>query len=137
MKNIGVVGYSGKPFDREKALKLLSDVLSFAHALFDDEPPTLVISINDLGVPAIAFAIAKRYGWKVVGMGCEAAKEYKLLPVDRSVYVGIEWHEGSEVFIDLLDVLIRVGGGVQSHDEVRMAKERGIPVLEFELPVLV
>ena len=39
----------------------------------------------------------------------------------------------SEDFIDIIDVLIKIGGGPQSEKEFDMAKKDGVPVMEFDV----
>lgn len=67
-------------------------------------------------------------------MSCAKAFEYKCFPVDDVVIVGNSWGDESPTFLSMIDVLIRIGGGKQSHHEADLARIQGKRVIEFELP---
>jgi hypothetical protein len=46
------------------------------------------------------------------------------------------WGQESQVFVNNINLLIQVGGGVQSHEEAALARARGISVLYFAIPEL-
>jgi hypothetical protein len=66
-------------------------------------------------------------------VACSRAKEHPLFPVNNQVWHGSEWGDESPVFLHMLDVIVRVGGGKQSLAEVAWMKTRGFPVIEHEL----
>ncbi|MDJ0706080.1 MAG: hypothetical protein QNJ46_22645 [Leptolyngbyaceae cyanobacterium MO_188.B28] len=128
---VGVVGYSAQAFNQETALLLLQEVFD----LFEHVPNVEVISgLTQLGVPALAYEEAVKRGWRTVGVACAQAFEYKCFPVDEVVIVGANWGDESSTFLSMVDVLVRIGGGRQSHQEVDMARVQGKYVMEFELP---
>jgi hypothetical protein len=86
---------------------------------------------------AIAYEEATRRGWKTVGVACSQALDYDCFPVHEAVIVGRSWGDESEVFLERIDLVIRIGGGNQSRQEVDLAKLQGKRVIEFELPALV
>lgn len=130
---VGVVGYSSQDFDCEAALGLIRKA-------FDEIDPTadieIVSGLTDLGIPALAYEEAVRRGWKTVGIACAKAYEYEWFPVDDVIIHGENWGDESPVFLKMIDLLIRIGGGVQSHFEAYSAKAEGKRLMEFDLPAL-
>lgn len=89
-----------------------------------------------MGIPALAYREAVKKGWKTVGIACEKAKEYDLFDVDEKHIVGKEWGDESESFLDMIDMMIKVGGGKQSKEEAEKAKKMGKLVFEYELELI-
>ncbi|MBI4148037.1 hypothetical protein HY490_01990 [Candidatus Woesearchaeota archaeon] len=77
-----------------------------------------------------------RRGYRTVGIACAKAKDYELFPVNEKIIVGDNWGDESPVFLNYIDVLVRVGGGAQSKRETAETKSRGKPVIEYDLPKL-
>jgi hypothetical protein len=130
---IGVVGYSQQKFDEQKAIETMRLVLIPQTSIHLDI--TIVSGLTNLGVPAIAYNLAKELNLKTMGVACAKASEYECFPCDRVHIVGKNWGDESETFLASIDKLIRIGGGKQSHAEAARAKELGIPVGEFDLEV--
>lgn len=130
---VGVVGYSNQDFDSKAALSLIQRA-------FDDLDPAadieVVSGLTDLGIPALAYEEAVRRGWKTTGIACAKAFDYPCFPVDDVIIQGDHWGDESPVFLRLIDLLIRIGGGTQSHFEACCAKMQGKQVMEFDLPAL-
>jgi len=134
---IGVVGYSGKPFDKVIAKALLLIGFKVSGAEDKDADKVIVVSgLTDLGIPSIAYNIAKERGWKTSGIACKKAAEYDKFPCDEEKIIGEDWGDESETFLNSIDVLIRVGGGEQSMKEVKRAKEMKLQVFEYDLPIM-
>lgn len=131
---IGVVGYSKRCFDPAEAARLVTLALDATDALRPEAPRVLVSGLTDQGVPALAYREAARRGWRTAGFACGRANVLRCYPVDERTIVGRAWGDESEAFLAAIEVLIRVGGGPQSHREVAMARARGIEVTEYELP---
>ena len=132
MFSIGVVGYSAMKFDEDMAILLLAqglDLLTKGH-----EKVEIVSGLTDLGIPSLAYHIAKDRAYRTVGIACKKAFENDLFPVDDQIIVGEEWGDESETFLDYIDALVRIGGGEQSIDETKKAKDKGLPVYEYDLP---
>jgi len=136
MKRIGVVGYSGAKFDLTIAKALLEIALDLMDLIHEDNEFAIVSGYTDLGIPALAYRSAGKRGWKTVGIACEKAEEYDVFDVDEKIIEGKEWGDESETFLDNIDVLIRIRCGVQSFDEVKAAKDKGLDVYEYDLPEL-
>ena len=134
MIRIGVVGYSGKKFNQIVAKALMEIVLDLVEEYHKDKEYMLVSGLTDLGIPAIAYRSAKKRKWKTMGIACEKAEEYDLYPVDEKIIEGKDWGDESVTFLDNIDVLVRIGGGEQSMDEVEKAKKKNITVYEYDLP---
>jgi len=135
MLSIGVVGFSDdKKFDKNIAKALVAIALDVAEENHKDKEYELVSGLTDMGVPAIAYRMAKERGWKMVGIACSKAKENPCYDVDVEIIEGDKWGDESATFLDNIDVLIRVGGGKQSIEETKQAKKRKISVYEYDLP---
>lgn len=139
MLKIGLVGYSDKKFDKELASKLTRiGILKAINENSDGDPSRIFIvsGLTNIGIPSIGYSFAKDMGWKTVGIACKKAYEYECFPVDEEIIVGENWGDESSTFLDYIDVLVRVGGGKQSLKEEGLAKEKGLPIYSYELPLL-
>jgi hypothetical protein len=133
MFNIGVVGYSSQDFDEKIAKILIYKCFDEAEEYADNEEIAVVSGLTNLGIPKLAYEEASERGWKTIGVACKKAEEYDLFEVDETFIVGGEWGDEREKFLSMLDFLVRVGGGKQSLEEVKIAKEKGIKTIEVEL----
>lgn len=134
--NVGVVGYSKSNFDHSKAENLIKKAFDKIESKYPDKQKNCVSGWTNQGVPAIAYAEAVKRGWKTTGVACSKIKNMKCFPVDYEYLEGEQWGDESKKFLSLLDVIIRVGGGKQSFDEVESVKEKNLPVFEFELDLI-
>ena len=125
---IGVVGYSGRKFDEDVARNELERILTEEMETRETEPKRIEIvsGLTNVGVPKIAYELAARLGMKTVGISASRAltSDAGVYPVDKQIIVGQNYGDESEEFIGYIDVLVRIGGGQQSLDEVRMFRER-------------
>jgi len=132
--NIGVVGYSGTPFDVEEAKRLLNIGLD---AVLADNPTAtsvnLISGLTDLGIPALAYRIAVERGWETTGVACAKAEKYDCFAVTTRTIVGNDWGDESQTFLAACDVIVRVGGGKQSLAEVAEFAQSGGKLYEYEL----
>lgn len=96
----------------------------------------VVSGLTDVGVLAIAYEEAFQRGWRTVGIACKKATEHRLYPVDEQIIVGENWGDESPRFLASIDMIVRVGGGKQSANEVEAVKNAGGRVLEYDLPLL-
>ena len=134
MKNVGVVGFSGRKFDEKLAESILNALFDSVELLYTDCEFALVSGLTNVGVPAIAYKLAAKRKWHTVGVACSKAEEYDCFDVDDKIIVGDEWGDESETFLDKIDLMIRVGGGEQSMAEAKEADKRGLAVLAVDLP---
>ena len=136
MLKIGVIGYSSSKFDETIAKALMEIALDMVESTHKDKNNEykIVSGLTDLGIPAIAYRMATKREWGTMGVACEEAKEYDCYNVDEKIIIGKKWGDESKTFLDNIDVLIRIGGGEQSMDEVKKAKKTNIPVYEYDLP---
>ena len=133
---VGVVGFSGRKFDEQKAesiIKTAFDSISENDKSVSYDSIVIVSGLTALGIPLLAYEEATRRGWETVGVACKKAEEYDLYPVDEKKIIGNDWGEESQSFLNMLDHIIRIGGGKQSFEEVATAKGMGIRVLEYDL----
>jgi len=134
MLSVGVVGYSGGKFNEDVAKALMAIALDVVEEHNPSDKYELVSGLTDMGIPAIAYRMAEKREWKLVGIACSKADEYDCYDVDETIIEGDDWGQESKIFLDRLDVLIRIGGGKQSIEETEKAKKKGIPVYEYDLP---
>ena len=130
---VGVVGFSGRKFDTEKAKQYIKEAFD---NLDQSKEIYIVSGLTALGIPLLAYQEAVKRNWKTVGVACKLAKDYEVFSVDIEKIVGENWGDESQTFLDMLDCIIRVGGGKQSFDEIKKAKEMGIETIEYELEEL-
>lgn len=131
---IGVTGYSAQKFDIDTARYMLDGAINYLKMQYGAEQVDVVSGLTDLGVPSVAYKLAAKYGWDTTGVACQKAMDYKLYPVKNKYVIGTEWGDETPVFLRSCDVLIRVGGGKQAKAEAELAKQQGMPTMEFELP---
>ena len=134
---IGIVGYSGQKFDITTANQLLSTGIAQAIAHGPEGATVEIVSgLTNLGIPALAYQLAADIGWTTVGVACAKAEQYDCYPVDRRVIVGNEWGDESATFPGECDVIVRVGGGKQSLDEVAAYIANGGVAYQYDLAAL-
>jgi len=137
--SIGVLGYSAQKFDVMKAGTLIKkgfiDLISKYNT--DFKPVEIVSGLTDVGIPAIAYHLAKHYKYRTIGIApwiaLDPEEDFPIYPVDDQQIIGDTWGEESKHFVNYCDVFLRVGGGKQSHQEITLAKQLKKPTLEFEL----
>ena len=140
--NIGFIGYSGKPFDKEKAQKIIDEILMkegigeyFTAGTDKSRDVSIISGATDLGIPGMVYHTAEKYNFKIVGVMCKRGydKDNTLYPCDEIYAVGENWGDESELFISKIDRLYKIGGGEQSDKEKKMAEAAGLPVFEYKL----
>lgn len=135
---LGVVGYCPPTrFNEEKAIEYLCDSFDKASSDFPSHEITVVAGITNVGVLKLAYAEAKRRGWRTAGIGCKKAYDFEWFPTDEEpIIVGENWGDESPAFVNSIDALVRIGGGKQSLKETAQIRERGKKVYEYDLPAL-
>jgi 2'-5' RNA ligase len=129
---IGVIGYSAKYFNKKDAEVALEKIIK--NIVKSNKLPTTIVSgLTNIGIPAIAYKIATKYGYKTVGYACEKALDMELFDVDKKHIIGKNWGDESEDFLNNIDILIKAGGGEQSKAEFKKAKELGIKTYECDV----
>ena len=126
MKKIGIVGYSGRPFNKKTARNLLLKHIRFLEKKYGAKNLEIVSGYTNIGIPKIAYEIADEMGITTVGLSAKEALSVDcgLYPVDKIMVVGERFGDESATFIDYIDIMIRVGGGDQSMQEVKHFKEK-------------
>ena len=142
---IGVVGYCPPSvYDRDEAERLLREAFEEALRV---APSLCTIKLaggwSDVGIHGMAYHIGKyEFGWYTIGYASSMVKieaeggEYSLFPVDEAHEIGLQWGDESAAFVTSLDLIIRIGGGVQSHNECKAMAASGKPVIARELAKL-
>lgn len=136
---VGVVGYTDPKFDKIKAWELLKE--GFKKIQSDNNTNKLVVisGLTDMGMSSLAYYIARQNKWNIGGIAPEKALEHKWFPMsndgDELVISGEDWGDETPKFLDSIDVLLRVGGGVQAFYETQLAHKRGMKVYEYDLKV--
>lgn len=129
MMRIGVMGYSTTPFDEIKARRLIRTYFSSVIS----NRPVIVSGLSNIGVPGLAYDIARQLGLSTVGIACSKVYTYPCYPCDEVIIVGDKWGDESTTFVTYCDSFLAVGGGKQTRSEVEMAKSMGKYVKEFAL----
>lgn len=111
---VGVVGYSGTPFDQEAGRELVRQALDWVVEHHPAPSYALVSGLTDMGIPALAYREAQARGWRLVGIACKRARKMRRFRVHEQILVGRKWGDESETFLERIDVLVKVGGGRQS-----------------------
>ncbi|MCK4260816.1 MAG: hypothetical protein KAX49_17700 [Halanaerobiales bacterium] len=131
---IGIIGYSAQRFNKRKARKYIKRVFDFIDKQYIHTWKTVVLGLTDLGIPALAYREAVKKGWQTEGIACDKAFDYLCFPVNRTIIIGVDWGDESKVFLESLNILIRIGGGKQSIREIKMAKDiQHIKIFEYDL----
>ena len=134
---VGVCGYCPPTkFDESEALRMVRAAYDSVVKEYPERTIQIVSGLTNVGVLALAYAEAARRGWHTVGITSSRALEHPLYPCDEQLIVGTEWGAESPTFVATIDLLIRVGGGKQSHSEVKLVRTSGRPVIEYDLPAL-
>jgi hypothetical protein len=131
--HIGVVGYSDQIFDETLARKYLEEAFEAISRNNRHKEIIIVSGLTNIGIPKIAYNIAVENHWWTVGIACSKADEYEIFPCDQKIIVGKNWGDETEVFLNSIDCLVKVGGGKQSEKEFELAEELNIPTLEYKL----
>jgi hypothetical protein len=130
MKIIGFVGYSAMKFDESKAKEIIHTIFE---SFNDDEDYVIVSGATNMGIPKLVYEEAENYDMYLMGVMCKDGYTCELYPCDNILAVGNNWGDESEIFIDLIDELYKIGGGPQSEKETEMALKKGIPVYDYKL----
>ena len=125
---IGVIGYSAQKFNEAKAKELIFQGME---SMGFQDTDSIVSGLTNIGIPKIAYQLAKEHNLETVGIACKLATDYECYPVDKKIIIGSNWGDESRTFLNYIDVLIKVGGGKQSEEEY--SKFRGEKV-EYDLP---
>ncbi len=135
---VGVVGYCPPTrFDEELAREMIADAYGKIVATYCGRPIDVVSGLTNVGVLKIAYEEAVKRHWTTTGIACAKAAEHPLFPVDHKFIIGEEWGDESSVFLGSIDLIVRIGNGKQSLRETEEVKKRGLPVFEYDLPILV
>lgn len=123
---IGFCSYSETSFDIQKANEIIKTI---KQNISDDDE--IVSGATMYGIPKLVYNYFNKN--KKIGIMCKQGYDCELYPCDVIYSIGDNWGDESEFFIKYIDVLYKIGGGKQSIKEMKMAKERGIPVIEYYL----
>eukprot|EP01112_Ceratiomyxa_fruticulosa_P015913 TRINITY_DN4757_c1_g1_i2.p1 TRINITY_DN4757_c1_g1~~TRINITY_DN4757_c1_g1_i2.p1 ORF type:complete len:160 (-),score=23.31 TRINITY_DN4757_c1_g1_i2:73-552(-) len=134
---VGFVGFSSSQgYNEEEARGIVQTVFyDLNKGLKEGQYSSIEIvsGYTAVGIPLLAYEEASKRGWKTVGIACSLASDFKCYPCDEVVIKGKNWGDESSVFLDRIDMLIKVGGGKQSQTEYKNFKG---PKLEFSLSAL-
>ena len=136
MFKIGVVGYTSGQFDKVLVRNELNELISMLERYYAGGQDVAVVSgLSNVGVPALAYEVAKNKDLITVGIACARASEYEAFPVNIKIIEGTEWGDESARFVSYIDALICFGDGEQSLQEVDMFREQNplAPLFKVEL----
>ncbi|MCK5017277.1 MAG: hypothetical protein KAS32_09400 [Candidatus Peribacteraceae bacterium] len=139
---VGISGYSAQKFDEAEARELIEEALDDIENEYiesgDYEEIVIVSGLTNMGVPKIAYEVADNRSYGTVGIAPEQVNEeaMELYPVDEIIIEGETFGDESEEYIDIIDVLVTIGGGAQTMTEIEMAEADELSVLEYDLESL-
>ena len=133
---IGFVGYSISKFSEKQANKILNDIFDEIKAKYADKHYNIeiVTGATALGIPKLVYEHASKYNYKLIGIMCKDGYTCELYPCDEIYAIGNNWGDESPTFINYIDILYKIGGGPQSINEAKMAREQNKIVYEYDLP---
>lgn len=132
---IGVVGYCcGELFDEYLALYLLRKGIKVAIAAYPQTTSVEIAStILDMGIPRLAFAIAKQLGYETTGFGSFDSTLQPCLPVDHRYIHGYNQGDEAMYFLGYVHTIVRIGGGLGALSQAAAFRQHGRPVFEYGL----
>jgi hypothetical protein len=141
---IGVVGYSGQKFDVAEAERLLRIEFDDLLQSFPFEPyeVEVVSGYTNIGIPEIAFRLAKEYGFTTRAIANQKDLQPKYNgqhPDVNCVVLNDEWVERgqeSEYFVKYCHMFVQIGGGKQSFAEMEEAARQGKKVIYHPLEAI-
>jgi len=121
----GIVGFSRNQFDKKTATRILNDLFEKIKAKHPNKEIEIVSGYTNSGVPKIAYELSDKFGFTTVGFSAQQALKVRsgVYPVKKVILKGEKFGDESKDFINYIDALIRVGGGKQSRDEIKLFKK--------------
>ena len=132
IEKVGFVGYSGTKFDENKAKNVIKWIFDELEKYKDKVE--IVSGLTNMGIPKLVYEEAAKRGMKTVGIACEKAYENECFKVDKKIIKGNEWGDESDTFLRYIDVLIKLGGGIQSINEFEDAVKYGNIKARIDIP---
>ena len=89
----------------------------------------IISGLTDYGIPALTYcicesmALRKDYQIETVGFAPKCSLTDNICKVDKQIIVGENYGDESEEFVKYIDILIKVGGGLQSIKEAKLFKQ--------------
>eukprot|EP01080_Neovahlkampfia_damariscottae_P004826 gene4826-8412_t len=119
---IGVVGFSREKYDKKEAIENIDLLISKMVSFYKPKEVEIVSGLTNQGIPKLSYEYALTMKYKTIGIAPTRAKFVKrgVFEVNKEIIVGKDFGDESQTFIDYIDVLIRVGGGKQSREEVEI-----------------
>jgi len=130
---IGFAGFCQTLFDRKITGKFVHDLFKYLIDKYDKFE--VVSGLTNQGILSLVYAEGTYRDLFLTGIACSKANDEDCdkFPVDKEIIVGDSWGDESETFLDYIDMFIRIGGGSQTISEEKRAREKGIPILSFDV----
>ncbi|MCB9745819.1 MAG: hypothetical protein H6741_27750 [Alphaproteobacteria bacterium] len=135
---LGVMGFAGswrRSGLRGPALeRLIEDArLALRRALLDAfrehrERLVVVSGATDAGVLQLTYALCAEHGILAIGLAPRQVLRHRTAPMTLLALHGARFGDESALFVQVCDAFLVLGGGAQSEQEARMAREAGKPV---------
>lgn len=128
---IGITGYVTQKFDVQQALKYVKKAFDRIDKKYPKRKREVVGKLIDAGIYSIAYREAVRRRWKTVGIEFAEFQHYRLFPVNQRIGVG-KISEFS-IFMNVIDILVRVGGLYRARKECDDARNNKKEVYEYNV----
>ena len=128
---IGITGYVEQRFDQQQALKFLRKAFDKIEKKYPKRTKEVVGKLIDAGIYAIAYREAIRRKWKTVGIPFSEFKRYRPFPVKEAIQ--LRGQNEHDLFKNMVDILVRIGGLYRARGECEEAKENNKEVYEYSV----
>lgn len=109
---IGIIGFSDESkYKKLDGVKSIKDAFDNIEQLFPKQEIYIVSGLTNMGIPRLAYEEAVKRKWKTVGIAPKESEKYELFLVDEKILVGEKFGDESKVFINYINILIKVGRG--------------------------
>lgn len=138
---VGFAGNSGRKSDLGRQKAIINQLLLSTDSRFHGQIEGVSGMTNLCGVRAFYEAL-EDLRINSSGIMSEKGLGYKLANAQRMVVWGSDWGNESDVFLRSIDILIALGGGGQTGNEIKAALKRGgrsgkgIPVIAMSDPIV-
>jgi hypothetical protein len=126
---IGFIGSVRPDFNHEIARTYIDEVMEKIIDAYEKKKGTYTIEIvsglTNQGVPKLVYEYADKMKYPTIGFAPSRIHQIRagMYPVTKQIIIGTNFGDESAQFLEYIDILVRIGGGPQSHMEVSEFKK--------------